>query len=360
MSLALPLSRTAQTALPTWTDASSSLHEAPDRRPVPALACARGELALDLHLRHAGRRKLRVGWQRLGDAGLPAVVVQGGISADRRAAGVGGEAPGWWQAQVGRACAIDPERTQVISIDWLGSDGTLDAPIDSADQADALAAVLDHLGVERLQAFVGCSYGAQVGLQFAARHGSRLHRLLAIAGAHRPHPYACALRAIQRKIVALGQLQCADSLGLSLARQLAMLSYRPPEEFARRFAGPARLDGAHARCAAEDYLHACGERFVRSHAPNAFVRLSESIDLHALAPAAITVPTTVVAVEGDLLAPPELAFELAERATASVRVRVLRSAHGHDAFLTDVAPIAAIVREVLEESGCAPAPAGAP
>ena len=31
--------------------------------------------------------------------------------------------------------------------------------------------------------------------------------------------------------MALGQLQCADAQGLSLARQFAMLSYRTPEEF---------------------------------------------------------------------------------------------------------------------------------
>ncbi len=177
----------------------------------PAFPVERGDLERRLDLRHAGARDVCVGWQRLGEPHLPVIVVQGGISADRRAAAAeGDEAPGWWQAQVGAGRALDPRKVQVVSIDWVGCDATLHAPIDTADQADAIAAVLDRLGIARIEAFVGCSYGALVGLQFAALHPSRLCRLVAISGAHRPHPYASALRSLQRKVVALGQLQCAE------------------------------------------------------------------------------------------------------------------------------------------------------
>ncbi|MBS0458405.1 MAG: homoserine O-succinyltransferase [Proteobacteria bacterium] len=322
--------------------------------PAAAGACSRGELDASLSLRHAGPRQVRIGWQRLGESDLPVVVVQGGISAHRRAAaGPGDQTPGWWQAQIGPGLPLDPGCVQLVSIDWLGSDGAIDAPIDTADQADAIAAVLEHLGIVHVAAFVGCSYGALVGLQVAVRHPALLGRLIAIAGAHRPHPYASALRAIQRKIVALGQLQCADEIGVSLARQLGMLTYRTPAEFAQRFAAPAALEGERARCASEDYLEACGERFVRSHAATAFVRLSESIDLHQIEPGDLRVPATLVAVDGDVLTPPADAFALAERAHAPVRVRVLRSLYGHDAFLKDVEPIAAILREGLRDAATA-------
>jgi homoserine O-acetyltransferase len=319
--------------------------------PQSAALDSRGEFEITLALRHAGARRVIVCWQRLGDPCAPAVVVQGGISANRRAgASADDAAPGWWDAQVGAGRAIDTDCVQVVSIDWIGADGTLDVAIDTADQADAIAAVLDRLGVARIEAFVGSSYGALVGLQFTVRHPDRVHRLVAISGAHRPHPYASALRSIQRKIVALGQLQCADDVGLSLARQLAMLSYRTPEEFAQRFVADNALDGAHARCASEDYLEVCGARFVQSHTPTAFTRLSESIDLHRIDPETITVPTTLVAVEGDVLTPPSDAYALAERVNAPVRVRVLRSLYGHDAFLKDIEPIAAILREVLRDA----------
>jgi homoserine O-acetyltransferase len=317
----------------------------------PHAALARGEFELTIAMRHAGPQRLVVRWQRLGDPCASAVVVQGGISADRCATACDPRsAPGWWQAQIGENLALDPREQQIVSIDWLGADGALDAPVDTADQADAIAAVLDRLGIGRIKAFVGASYGALVGLQFAARHPWRLRRLVAISGAHRPHPYASALRSIQRKIVALGQLQCADDVGLSLARQLAMLTYRTPEEFAQRFVDENALDGAHARCAAEDYLETCGARFVASHSPTAFVRLSESIDLHRVDPERITAPLTLVAVEGDVLTPPSDAYALAENVSGPVRVRVLRSLYGHDAFLKDVEPISAILREALRDA----------
>ena len=344
MSLAVTETRDATFAEGIATHATTGISSS-----APTETC--GEFEIQLAMRHAGTRRVAVRWQRVGDPGAPAVVVQGGISANRHAGSTDSHsAPGWWQAQVGAGRAIDTERVQAISIDWIGSDGTLDVLIDTTDQADAIAAVLDHLGIARIEAFVGSSYGALVGLQFAARHPSRARRLVAISGAHRPHPYASALRSIQRKIVALGQLQCADEVGLSLARQLAMLSYRTPEEFAQRFVAGNALDGAHARCAAEDYLEVCGARFVQSHSPTAFLRLSESIDLHRVDPAAIAVPVTLVAVEGDLLTPPADAYALAERVSGPVRVRVLRSPYGHDAFLKEVEPIATILREALREA----------
>jgi homoserine O-acetyltransferase len=316
----------------------------------PTSLSERGEFDFAIALRHAGSRSVRVRWQRLGNPAAPVVVVQGGISADRNAAASAeGSAPGWWEAQVGSRRALDPNHLQVLSIDWIGSDGTLDAPIDTADQADAIAAVLDRLHIARIAAFVGCSYGALVGLQFAVRHPKRLRKLIAISGAHRPHPYASALRALQRKVVALGQLQCADELGLSLARQLAMLTYRTPEEFEQRFTADTVLDGAHARCAAEDYLESRGARYAERWSPTAFLRLSESIDLHRVDPAHILVPTTLVAVHGDRLVPPEDVRALAERIAAPTRVHVLNSLYGHDAFLKEVVAVAAILRDTLAD-----------
>ena len=139
------------------------------------------------------------------------------------------------------ACSRRPHR----------ADGTLDAVIDTADQADAAAVLLDTLGIARLQALVGYSYGAAVALQFAARHPGRLERLVAVSGAHRAHPSAAAWRALQRKAVALGELQCAGDQGLALARQFAMLGYRSGDGFAARFDGPAEVANGRVRVAAK-------------------------------------------------------------------------------------------------------------
>jgi homoserine O-acetyltransferase len=312
--------------------------------PAPA---SRGTLACTLDLRHAGPHALPVRWECIGRAGAPVVLVAGGISADRHvAAGPQHPEPGWWDAQVGAGRALDPAHLRILAIDWVGSDGTLDAAIDPADQADAVAAVLDALGIGQLAAFVGCSYGAMVGLQFAARHGARLQQLVAISGSHRAHPYASAWRALQRRAVALGALQCDEAAGLALARSLAMLGYRTPEEFDARFVA-AELVGGCVRVAAEDYLDHCAAGYVAKTPPVAFLRLSESIDLQDVAPEQIRVPVQVVAVADDRLVPLEDAFRLTERLGGASQLRVLRSRYGHDAFLKEHGAVAALLREAL-------------
>ena len=322
-----------------------------ERSGMNSLLQGAGAFTLDanLELRHAGPRRVVIRGELCGPADAPLVIVAGGISAGRHVASAAHDAtPGWWDAQVGPGRAIDTRRVRVLAIDWLGADGALDAPIDSADQADALAAVLDQLGVARANAVGGASYGAMVGLQFAVRHGQRLARLVAISGAHRAHPYASAWRALQRQCVALGRSEGGVSRGLALARQFAMLSYRTPEEFGERFDAPAALDGNVARCAAEDYLAHCGQRYAARWTSTAFLRLSESIDLHRVDPADVRVPTTVVAIEEDRLVPLADLQQLVESLGAPATLRPLRSRYGHDAFLKEGAAISRVLREGLE------------
>src|SRR5690606_40423430 len=150
-----------------------------------------------------------------------------------------------------------------------------------------------------------------------------------------------------RKAVALGELQCAEGQGLSLARQFAMLGYRSGEGFASRFDAPAEVANGRVRVAAEDYLDAAGARFVARTPVLAWQRLSESLDLHRVDPAQVRVPTTVVAVEGDPLVPLSEAVALVEGLGGRATLRVLRSPHGHDAFLKDDGRVDAILRAAL-------------
>src|SRR5690606_29946759 len=149
----------------------------------------------------------------------------------------------------------------------------------------------------------------------------------------------------QRRAVALGALQCDERDGLSLARQLAILSYRTPEEFDGRF-GPARVCSGVVRVEAEDYLDYCAAKYVAATSPTAFLRLPESLDLQAVDPASVRVPVTVVAVAEDRLVPVEDAYALVEQ-LPSAQLRVLRSNYGHDAFLKEHAAIGGVLRAVL-------------
>lgn len=323
--------------------------DAPTDRRTPAM---RGEFAAVLPLRHAGPRAVRVRYEWAGPAGAPVVVLAGGISAHRHVAATA-QFPerGWAEDLVGRGRALDPDRLRVLAFDFLGADGALDVPLDTADQADALALLLDHLGIAALQAFVGYSYGALVAQQFGLRHPRRVQRLVLVSGAHRAHPYAAAWRALQRRAVALGQLQCSDENGLALARQFAMLSYRTPEEFGERFDAAPEVINGRVRVAAEDYLDAAAAQYVARTPVTAWLRLSESIDLHRIDPTQLLTPTVVVAVEGDRLVPLADLVALVEGLGPRGSLRVLRSPYGHDAFLKETDRIDAILATVIRTPG---------
>jgi homoserine O-acetyltransferase len=312
----------------------------------------RGEVVVELAMRHAGTRAVTLRYELQGPVGAPVVFVAGGISAHRHlTASLVFPENGWLNDLVGAGRALDPAQRQLLAFDFIGADGRLDAPIDSADQADAIAKLLGALGIARLEAFVGYSYGALVGLQFAARHPERVKKLIAVSGAHRAHPYAAAWRALQRRAVTLGQLQCADAQGLSLARQFAMLSYRTPEEFGERFDSAPEIVNGRVRVAAEDYLDAAGAQYVARTPVTAYVRLSESIDLHRVDPADVRVPTLVVAVEGDRLVPLSDSVALVEGLGTLGQLRVLRSPYGHDAFLKETDRIDSILTSALRAAG---------
>jgi len=317
-----------------------------------ARVAVRGERIITLQMRHAGARQVTLRYELVGPADAPVVFVAGGISAHRHlAANAEFAEKGWAEGLVGADRALDPAQRRLLAFDFLGADGKLDAPIDTADQADAIAVLLDLLGIARLQGFVGYSYGALVGLQFAIRHAARLQRLVAVSGAHRAHPYAAAWRALQRRAVALGQLQCAEDHGLALARQFAMLSYRTPEEFGERFDAAPEVVNGRVRVAAEDYLDAAGAQYVSRTPVDAYLRLSESIDLHRVEPATVAVSTVVVAVEGDRLVPLSDLVALVEGLGPRGSLRVLRSPYGHDAFLKETDRIDAILATALRTTG---------
>lgn len=323
---------------------------ATDARPF---ACQRASRLIRLQPRYGSApRTLEVRYLWIGAPGAPSVIVQGGISADRDVcASDEHAAPGWWESQVGAGRAIDLDRVRVLAIDWLDA-ADFDAPsVSSEDQADAIAGLLDALGIAHVAAFVGASYGAMVGLAFAARHGDRLGKLVALAGAHRPHPLATAQRAVQRGIVKLGLDNGCVGEALSLARQLALTSYRSGEEFGRRFAGGAEYRDGRFRLPVEGWLEHQGRKFVAGFDARRYLALSESIDLHDVDPAAVRVPSTLIGFASDRLVPLTDLCALQQRAGAPASLDVIESPFGHDGFLKEHERLAPLLREALHGCG---------
>ncbi|MEO5567679.1 MAG: homoserine O-succinyltransferase [Gemmatimonadaceae bacterium] len=289
----------------------------------------------------------------VGRTGAPIVVALGGISATRHVAF--GESPGeagWWAKIVGEGCAIDLDRYRVLGLDFM--DGGRDATgrprrtITTHDQALWLARVLRTIGVSRVHAVVGSSYGGMVGLAFAERFPALLDRLVVISAAHESHPMSTALRTLQRRVVTLGLETGRVADAMSIARGVAMTTYRTAGEFAERFAiEPLVRDRNEARFPVDAYLRDRGARFADAMRPERFLALSLSTDLHRVDPSRITTPTTLVAAEGDTIVPRDQIVSLAERLAAASTLVDLNTRVGHDAFLVETTKVSAILSAAL-------------
>ncbi|MGN6154131.1 MAG: homoserine O-succinyltransferase MetX [Sphingomicrobium sp.] len=300
-------------------------------------------MKLRLPLRYGGEPAVIVRYELLG-SGTQVLFVSGGISAGRHAFSSGNyPEPGWWESQ---RQTFDRSRYRLLSVDWIGADGATDLVIDPADQAKAIACLLDRLRIDRLHAFLGSSYGGMVGMQLAARHAGRVGALLAISASAAPHPFSSACRALQRRVLAFGEAVGEPAAGVSLARAMAMLTYRTPEEFSERFASGVEVTGGRVRVPAESYLEAQGGKHVRRMSAVAYRRLSESIDLHSIDAAELRVPVTLVGVDSDALVPVADVEALAA-AAPDAEFRLIHSRFGHDAFLKEEAQVGAIVTDFL-------------
>ena len=260
---------------------SSSLTAAIKRfRPF---ACRTAALGVDLPLEHGSTlpaASLQVQYSRFGDPSLPAVLLCPSMSnntspvdvedggADDAAGAGGGGGPGWWRRVVGEGpeYGIDLNLFQVLVPCPVGSPFGSTSPrtrrvlgdaasprwaadfpqITPADMADGHAALLDHLGIDRVHAVVGGSMGGMQSLQFALRHPARAGRCVAIAATGQTSPSTVALRSVQRAVVRLDKGYMGGAYdqddptagpleGMGAARRFGTICYRSREEFDARF-----------------------------------------------------------------------------------------------------------------------------
>ena len=157
-----------------------------------------------------------------------------------------------------------------------------------------------------------------------------------------------AWRSVQRAFVRYALSHGEGARGLTLARALAMATYRSAREFEERFSGDAVRTPEGFRFPVEAYLLARGESYAAHYRPEAFVCLSESIDLHRVEPGEIHVPTTLVAVEEDQLVPVADMRQLRDRLGGNCRLVEISSLYGHDAFLKETDVLRDVFAQALD------------
>lgn len=282
-----------------------------------------------------------------GPEGAPVVIAAGGISSGRMVADAG-EVLGWWRDIARLGGAIDTTRHQVFGFDFLPGEERAAKTITPADQARALAFALDAVGAAKAHAYVGASYGGFIGLAFAAAYSDRLDNLCVISASARSDPMTTALRGVQRRIINLAAQAGRAQEGVALARELAMTTYRTPEEFRSRFRGAPRKGRTGEPFEVCEYLISRGKDYAGRMPATRYLTLSDSLDRANVDPAAIRCASMFIAARSDRLVPATDTKRTSAETAGPSRYLEIDSLVGHDAFLCDAPLYAGALKHFLE------------
>ncbi len=299
----------------------------------------------------------------------------------------------WWPEIFAPGAVLSLEHDFVICINMLGScygstgPGSVDPEtglvygpdfplVSIRDNVRAQASLLDSMGIRRLRLVLGGSIGGMQALDWAILNPERVERAL-IIGVAPLSAMGLALNHLQRHAILSdpdwqgGRYppQRPPHRGLSLARQIAMLSYKSAVLFDERFGRNPNRNGEDpwglddqgggligGRFDIAGYLDHQGQRFVDRFDANSYLAILRTMDtwdpLHGHASPAevfsrIRARLSFVGMSSDWLFPPENVRQFADTIRAAgvqADYREMTSAHGHDAFLAEQAELVRLLQ----------------
>ncbi len=283
----------------------------------------------------------------------------------------------WWPGLIGPGCAFDPAEDYVICANILGSCYGTTGPanlkpgsgeryradfprISVRDIVEVQRALLDELGIERIDLVTGPSLGGMQALEWATMYPERVGSIVPIGVGGRHSAWCIGVSEAQRAAIAAdpnwkGGYYSDDAppeLGLSAARMMAVCTYRSWQSFDERFGRDTHESGFQV----QSYLAHQGNKINGRFDANTYVTLTHAMHTHDLARdrgaypevlKAIGQPALVVSVSTDALYPPHEQALLAEH-LPNARYATLDSAHGHDGFLIETSVLGDMIRAFRE------------
>ena len=310
-------------------------------------------------------------WGELNDDASNAVLVCHALTGDANV-------DVWWGDAVGPGSGIDTERYFVICSNVLGSCYGTTGPtslrpgtnrrygsafphVTIRDIVRLQRGLLSHLGIRRLALVVGGSMGGMQVLEWAVMYPDVVCAAAPISVGANHSPWCIGVSEAQRQaIFADPNWNDGDyppdrppSAGLSIARQIAIVSYRSPASFKMKFGRGRNGHGFDV----EAYLRYQGEALVDRFDAATYVALTYAMDSHDIARGrgtvaqvlgGISAPVLVVGISSDVLYPVEEQHELTELIPDSRYVE-LDVPNGHDGFLIEHQAVSGEVGAFLDE-----------
>lgn len=328
----------------------------------------------------------------LNPAGDNAVLVCHALTGNAHAGGFASADPrsaGWWEPLIGSGRGLDTSRYFVVCSNFLGSCYGTTGPVSEdpstgrpygpdfpqmtvRDMVRVQKALLDRLGVKALRTILGGSLGGMQVLEWGVMHPDFVRSIVPIATAAQHSPWCIGLNDIARQAIMNDpawrggryELSAQPRAGLSLARQVAMTSYRSDVSFLARF-GRGRQDVVRAGrfdftnpFLVESYLRYQGDKLVNRFDANTYIAISRAMDLHDVAfgrgdvrevLGGLRMPALSVGISSDVLYPVHEQKTIAGMLPNGV-YREIVSSHGHDAFLIEHDQLTARLNEFLREN----------
>jgi homoserine O-acetyltransferase len=303
--------------------------------------------------------------------------------------------PGWWDDMVGPGKGIDTNLYHVICANILGGCKGTTGPssinpdtgrpygsqfpaINIRDIVKAHYLLLNHLGIKRIHAVIGASFGGMQVLEWSILYPDAVERCICIASAASLSTQALAFDIVGREVItsdpawAGGDYYGTGRLpkdGLAAARMIGHITYLSPEimeaKFGRRKQASKTAERFKTLFEVERYLQYQGEKFVERFDSNSYLHISHAMDAYDLVELYGDLPSAfqkvksrflVVALSSDWLFPPEQSLDIANalaRAGKSVSYCLLKAPSGHDAFLVDIEHLSRAIKTYMQKE---PAP----
>lgn len=340
----------------------------------------------------SGARLAYESWGQLNAEKDNAVLVLHALTGDSHAIGPASSAhptAGWWNGIIGEGLAIDTQRFFVITPNVLGGCQGSTGPsslspkgkeygssfpqLTIRDQARAFLLLMDQLGIEKF-IVIGGSMAGMHALELAIEYPQRVLKLGILAAPPYSTADQIALNTVQLEAIrsdenfAQGDYYEAKAgfgphRGLALARRMALLNYRSPQELNERFGrswqsqvSPLTEGGKYA---VESYLDFHGNKFVRRFDANSYITLVTAMNSHDVGRgrgsieetlSTISCPTLVLGIENDRLFPISGQRQIAENISGPLvggGLQVISSEFGHDGFLIETEAVGERLRELL-------------